>query len=333
MWDPRTYEDTDYGLDEGESFEPEFDPSDEPPFDRTQPHIMTLLGPIEPEELGVCIPATRFLPPPSPGQSERQRTRFLAEAADELEAFASVGGRSVVDTATASTGRDLLALQRLTQLVPSHLIAAAGVVDRDTDPAASIAGELDRGLDGSGIEAGLIAVKASEHRASGEPVGVARLALERGMALLVELESWDEAGPVLDGRRGALSGRGPQDCASLILAGPDSLPDTGLVAEAASVGGFVTLRTPGSGHPRAEAALAETLVSLSRQGLAGHVLVTLDLVTPTVRVAGPSEPRAPYLIDRLALAMMNAGASALDVRQVMIENPARALTILPPVAE
>ena len=327
MWDPRTYEDTDYGLDEGESFEPEFDPADEPPFDRSLPHIMTLLGPIEPEELGVCIPATRFLPMPSPGQSERQRTRFLAEAAEELEAFASVGGRSVVDTSTTSTGRDLPALQRLTQLVPSHLIAAAGVVDPAANPAASIASELDGGLEGSGVEAGLIVVSAGVNLGP-----VIRLALERGMPLLVELDSWDAAASAIEGRRDLLADRDPRDCPSLILAGPDAIPTARLVGEAARVGGFVTMWAPGPGNPRAETALAETLVAFSRQGHAENVLVTLDLVAPRVRMAGPAEPRSPYLIDRLALALMNAGASALDVRQIMIENPARALTILPPVA-
>ena len=55
MWDPQAYRDTDYGLEAIDSFEPEdFNQGDD--VDLSQPHIMTVLGPIEPDQLGVCQP-------------------------------------------------------------------------------------------------------------------------------------------------------------------------------------------------------------------------------------------------------------------------------------
>lgn len=328
MWDPRTYEDTDYGLDEGESFEPDLDLDDEPPFDRSMPHIMTVLGPIEPEELGVCLPATRFMPHPTPGQSDRERTRFVAEAAEELEAFASVGGRAAVDTATATTGRDIPALQRLTQLVPSHLIAAAGFPAGDDDILAGLEREVRDGLDGSGVLPGLIAVRASDLAANDRLPATIGVASRSGIPLLVDLPSWEEALPVLAACRAAESTPSAATPA-LILSGPASLPSEDIVAEAARTGAFIVLRAAGPGHPREEAMLAQAVVALCRAGLGAHLLLTMDLRVPQIRLAMPTEPRATYLIDRLALALMEAGASALDVRHLMIENPARALTIVP----
>ena len=325
MWDPRTYEDTDYGLDEGERFEPDLDLDDEP-FDRSIPHIMTILGPIEPEELGVCLPATRFLPEPAPGQSDRERTRLLAGAADELEAFASVGGRSVVDIATAVSGRDVPALQRLTQLVPSHLIAAAGFPAGGDDAIAGLERELQEGLDGTGVQAGLIAVRARDLQHGDVLEATVAIALRDGLPLLVEVATWEDGAPVL-AARAAAGAAGPVP--SLILAGPPSLPDPTLVAEASAMGAFLTLRSAGPGHPRDEAALAAGIAGLVGAGLGPGLLVTLDLVMPRVRMAGPAEPRAPYLIDHLAIALMEAGIAAPGVRRLMIENPAQALTVMP----
>lgn len=322
MWDPRTYEDTDYGLDEGERFEPDLD-LDDAPFDRSLPHIMTILGPIEPEELGVCLPGTRFLPEPAPGQSDRERTRLLAGAADELEAFASVGGRSVVDIATAITGRDMPALQRLTQLVPSHLIAAAGFPAGGDDAISGLERELREGLDGTGVQAGLIAVRARDLQHGDVLAATVAIAIRDGLPLLVEVATWNECAPFL----AAWAAAGPLP--SLILAGPVSLPDPDLVAEASAMGAFLTLRSTGPGHPRDEAALAAGIASLVGAGLGPGLLVTLDLVTPRVRMAGPAEPRASYLIDRIAIALMEAGISAPGVRLLMIENPAQALTVMP----
>jgi hypothetical protein len=44
----------DFGLDPGESFEPE-DAGEEEDFDLSRPHVMTLLGPIDPDELGFTL--------------------------------------------------------------------------------------------------------------------------------------------------------------------------------------------------------------------------------------------------------------------------------------
>ncbi|MGC4192523.1 MAG: hypothetical protein QM589_15360 [Thermomicrobiales bacterium] len=329
MWDPRTYEDTDYGLDDGESFEPDLDLDDEH-FDPTMPHIMTVLGPIEPEELGVCIPATRFLPERVPGQPDRERSRALAEAADELEAFASVGGRGVVDIATARSGRDTPALQRLTQLVPSHIVTAAGLGSEMDDPVQSLMRELEGGIDRTGVHAGLIAIRTGDLLHDGLLERTLDVAVQRGMPLLIEMESWDDAPQILSAqlRQHGITSHNPAP--HLILTGPGTIPDAELIAEAAQAGAFVTLRTGGPGHHHDETLFAQRIVDLGSDGLDAAILITMDLVAPRVRLAMPVEPRSPYLIDRLALSLMNAGASALDVRRIMIENPARALTIFPP---
>lgn len=328
MWDPRTYDDTDYGLDEGESFEPEFDP-DDAPLDRSMPHIMTVLGPIEPEELGVCLPATRFLPRTVRELSERDRARALAAAVEELEAFASVGGRSVVDITTAATGRDIAALKRLTQLVPSHLIVATGIAPNGGDPDRTLHDELTEGLEGTGVRPGLLAIREHDLTSDDAPRHALELAMRHGLPILVTLSDWDHAGRVLAARRGMLADRDETQGPHLLLMGPNGVPDPGLVTEAKRAGAFMAVRLPGPGHPAADEVLARRLVDLARKGLDQALLVTMGIVSDALPSRSSQEPRTPYLIDRFALALMDAGSSALGVRQIMIENPARALTTVP----
>lgn len=326
MWDPRTYEDTDYGLDDGETFEPAFDFDDEP-FDSSLPHIMTVLGPIEPEELGVCIPATRFLPLLNPSQHERAHARALAEAAEELEAFASVGGRSVVDIATAQTGRDIATVQRLTQLAPSHLIVAAGLPASDVDPVAHLREECAGGIDGTEVSAGLVVLDASTVDDTLLTAGTS-VAREHGMPTLLSMRTWSDASAF----RVAEGITTTEAAPALIFAGPSGLPDDATIALAHKLGAFIAIEVPTDISLPAERALAERLVALIQAGYGDSLLVTINLVSKRLPVVAPMEPRSPYLIDRLAIALMETGASAYDVRQVMIENPARALTIIPRVS-
>lgn len=327
MWDHRTYEDTDYGLDEGETFEPDLD--DDESFDLSLPHIMTILGPIEPEEFGVCLPAARLLPASGADVAARVRSRRLEEAAEELEAFASVGGRSVVDPATAATGRDLAGLQYLTQRVPSHLVAATGAGADGIVRPSEIDREIRDGIGERGVWPGAISLHANELLDLIRP-GASRDAVNwHGLPLMVELDAWDDATAMEIASSMAAGTMHAEAPGSLVLHGPSGVPDPALMRVLAEQGGFAIVTAPGEGHQVRERDVASQVVAFIRDGLADQLLVTLSLGTPRLPVALPMAPRTPYLIDWFPLALMDAGASALDARRILIENPARAFTITP----
>ena len=102
----------DYGLDPGERYEPD-DDLDDPPFDLTQPHIMTVLGPIRPEEAGVTLTHEHIIAKPPAYLDETPDPDLILDdphaALAELEDLYSAGGRTVVDATTAAYGRDIRA--------------------------------------------------------------------------------------------------------------------------------------------------------------------------------------------------------------------------------
>lgn len=127
MWDPRNYRDTVFGIGEDESFElPDSDLPDD--LDLTQPHIMTVLGPIAPDRLGICQHREPILSNPAAHTDDDPDYCLdrIDLAREELEAFATAGGRSMVDATTIDCGRGPAGLRSIAQRLPVNIVVVAG---------------------------------------------------------------------------------------------------------------------------------------------------------------------------------------------------------------
>src|SRR5699024_10216752 len=127
VWDPRTYEDTDYGLDPGETFEPE-DATEEQEASVESPHVMTVLGALDPAELGITLVHEHLLCDPVAVTGEEPDYRLDNEdfASEEIEAFVVRGGRAVVGCSPRDYGRSAAGLMRIAMRAPVNLIAVTG---------------------------------------------------------------------------------------------------------------------------------------------------------------------------------------------------------------
>lgn len=128
--------------------------------------MVTVLGPIVPEEVGICLPhehllvdcsGAYFRAPDDPSLRARALEPFTAErrdeviadftscldnlrltdtqtAAEELQPFAAAGGQTVVELTSAGIGRDPLGLRRISQLTGIHIVAGCGYYIGDSHP-------------------------------------------------------------------------------------------------------------------------------------------------------------------------------------------------------
>ncbi len=78
------------------------------------------------------------------------------------------------------------------------------------------------------------------------------------------------------------------------------------------------------GRDEPKASMLKTLVDA---GHAGQLLVSQDLARRSLLRAYGGGPGWVYLLERFALLLMEAGLDAMTVRQLLVDNPARALTI------
>lgn len=338
MWNPETYVDTDYGLDEGESFEPD-DAWEPEPFDTSQPHVMTVLGPVSPADLGITQAFERIqIPIANASTPEPAWLAELGAFRDELEFFVTAGGGTLVDGSTPDSGRNLDVLVTLAQLVPANLIASAGRGPDRADSTMPGAGDeelLYAELMGdlqADIKPGLLTFAIGEH--GGTAVewanmrAAARVAVETGYPLRVGLDSFASAGRLLDDLEQA-----GVDLKRLIVGQIDAGWSLDTLTAIGHRGAYLAFDRVGQGSADLDRERARLIVQLAEAGLADRLLVSQGLAGPGQFISHGGAPGWIHLIERFTLTLMDAGADALLVRNVLIDNPEQALTIHPPGAD
>ena len=318
-----------------------FDPEDlDESFDPSEPHVMTALGPIDPGALGFALSHEHLFCRPVTGLDDPD---FILDDADaavtELEHFFAAGGRVVVDMSTTDYGRDIGELRWIAQRAPTHLVLAAGhhkelfakphIEEKSIDRiAAEIVAELQTGIEGTPVKAGVIKAGSSyetitpveekafraaarAHVITGAPISTHT---ERGTMALEQIELLQREG--VDPRRvvvGHMDRRLEEPYLRQVL-------DTG--ATIAFDGWLKWDYAP----DEERAAMTKRLVDL---GYAGQILLSGDLARRSRQIAHGGGPGLLYFADFVPLLLMAAEIDAPTVRQLFIDNPARAFTIQP----
>ena len=140
----------DYGLDPGESFIPD----DDEFTDLNRPHIMTVLGPIDPGALGPVNLAASFVP--------RDPDADLGQMLTEIHECAAVGLNALVDLRPLRNEMEARAALWLAERCDVHLIVATGP-NHESGAAASISRLIEHasiGMNGTEVRPGLIVAHA-----------------------------------------------------------------------------------------------------------------------------------------------------------------------------
>ncbi len=335
MWDPRNYHDTDFGLEGEETFEPG-DAGQTDGVDLSRPHIMTVLGPIEPADLGVCQHHEHILCDPAALTDLEPDYRLdrIDLACEELESFFTAGGRSMVDASPRDYGRDLVGLRTIARRVPVHIIAVTGrhkhlhatrlphALDREMleqEILADIDGEIKPGLITFGTSLDQITlVEEDAARAA------ARVAVRTGYPVTTHAEAGTMAHQQLDlvESEGLAPGR-------VILGHLDRRLDFDCLESVALRGAWLSFDQVGKVRNGPDPPRAAMLVQLANAGFEDQLLVSQDLSRKSDLVAYGGGPGWIHLLERFTIELMEAGAGAPLVRKLLIDNPARALSILP----
>ncbi len=339
MWDPRNFEDTDFGLEEGESFEPG-DAWEWDEVDLSGPHVMTVLGPIQIEALGICQPHEHILgnPVEASGVDSSHRLDRVDLAIEELETYFTSGGRSMVDASTADYGRDLAGLVTIARQIPVNIIAATGRhMHRFAEhmPNASdeeaLKAELESDILGP-IKPGVIMFGTSLDEVTSVERVAGRAAASVAAAYGYAVMTHTGAGTMAHEQIDLVESRG-LDPGRLIVGGMDHQLDFEYLSSIANRGAWLSFDQVGKARSGPDRPRAEMIVRLAEAGFAGQLLISQDLAQTTDFVAYGGGPGWSYLLERFTLELMECGAGAMLVRDLLIENPVEALTIHPPTPQ
>ena len=332
----------DYGLDPGESFEPE---EDDEVFDLSQPHVMTVLGPIDPGALGFTLHHEHVFCRTSPDIVSDPDLWLDDPAAsrEELEIFFAAGGRAVVDMSPADYGRDTATILEIAAHSPVHLVVVTGHhkdlfaspfqarhgADVDAIVARNIR-ELTEGTDGTLVKAGLVKAGTSLDAVTEAEDRALRAAARTSVASGAPISTHTERGTMALEQVEMMAAEGA-DPSRIILGHLDfQLTNMPYLREICATGAYVSFDQWSKSKYAPDEDRARVLFDLADAGYLDQLLVSGDLARKSKLIGYGGDPGFAYFCDRVPLTLMDAGFDAPSVKRLFIDNPARALTIHPP---
>jgi phosphotriesterase-related protein len=333
MWNPDIYRDTDYGLEDDETFEPQIELEEEYVPGPGDPFIMTVLGPIHPDDAGVTLVREhlQWAPARASGNADPPLADRGAALLD-LEAFFTVAGRTVVSATPPDAGRDARALLWLAQHAPVHIVAATGfsgdalagntTADQVRE---TIERDLEQGMDGTAARPGILVAGAGgttdrdRERAAIASVGTAH---ERHGLPVMALGPASGQVELIERLRSARVPAG-----RLIVAGAGDLPEPKIDALARH-GAWLLFDGLGGGDAGDDWAQARRIARLAADGHVDRLLLS-HAFRSRLRLTGyEGRPGLGYIIEQFAVILLEEGLEALDVRRMLVDNAVTALTIV-----
>ncbi len=302
--------------------------------------IRTVLGDIDPQELGVCTCHEHLLwRVPEPYTEDDLDLGFdsIPAAVAEMRHFKGKGGQALVEMTTPEIGRAPADLRQIALASSTHIIAATGHHKHKFSADAlhglslqtiteRILADITSGMQGTSIRAGVIKAATSNneatpierkviqavgaaHQASGAPVAThtegGTFALEQAR-LLIE------------------AGVSPNH---LLIGHLDRNQPLNVYTQLAEMGVYLGFDQIGKQKywPDAERVkLIQTLIDL---GYTQQILLSCD----NARKSGwhthhPEQDGPAYLLTRFIPALQSAGVLSDTIKQMLVDNPSRFLT-------
>ena len=314
--------------------------------------IQTVLGPINPQQLGVCLPHEhvwcdqRLAPRPELFGVTRSTGSYMRlddfdRMVGELAAYRAAGGSSLVEVTCDGWGRDLDVLARLSAATGVHIVATAGFYIEPCLPlfvaewsvarlADHLTREIEEGVGETGRRCGVL--KSAIHRARIEGLelkgleAVAAAQRRTGVAITSHTTG---------GRRQEIAGGtiGVQQLEVLkaegvapsrfIVGHVDERPDIEVLSRFAAEGCFVQFDVIGKEHWLLDQTRAELVHALIERGYVRHLLLSHDRNRDhEMRYAGGTG--YCHLFESFLPRLRALGVADDDIRTMMVDNPARA---------
>lgn len=336
----RIEEEFDYGLEPGESFEPDWDDES---FDLAEPHVMTVLGPIHPGALGFTLVhehVFNLANPLNAADSDLILDDPAMSVAD-LEILFAAGGRSIVDMGPADYGRSIEDMIWIAQRSPVNiilttghhkdLIAAPFVRDDSSEGIAERSiREIVEGIDGTIVRAGVIKAGTSLNEITDVERRVLAAAGNAQAATGVAISTHTEDGTMALEQIETMTAAGAR-ANHIIIGHMDSrLDEFDYMISVLETGVFLAFDRFHNLKRAADDERASVLFKLAEAGFLGQLLVSGDISRKSTHTGYGGKPGFEHLVDHVPLTLMDAGFDAPSVRQILVDNPASALTVRRP---
>ncbi len=298
--------------------------------------VMTVLGPIDPAELGTTLPHEHVFIDLVREYRGDGLLNDRALAVQELRAYVEVGGRTLVDCTSIGLSRDPLALADVARETGLNIVMGCGYyrdpylppeLDRmSVDEVADIiVRDIEEGADGTGVRAGVIGeigadrlqLSALEERSFR---AAARAHRRTGLTITTHAARWPVGLPQLE-----LLAEERVDPGRVIVGHCDMVPDPAYHLEVARRGAFVEFDTVQGMTEYDTGRRLAWIRNLADAGFLDRLLLSHD-VCLRWNLSAQGGCGYTYVPTTFADRLRDAGFADSDVQMLLVDNPRRALT-------
>lgn len=301
------------------------------------PALITTLGPIQADDLGVILPHEHVFvdlrTSAEPGYGEGDPDDVVRLMAPEIERARAVGVTAIVEPSTVGVGRRADILLAVSRATGFPLVAPTGVyrepwlppwvhaADEETLRQWMI-GELTDRIEGTEVQAGWIKVGASDEGITTSEAKVLRAAAGASVATGAAIGSHTLRGEVARAQLDLIEAAGaPPERFVWVHAHQE--PDVAIHHELGRRGAW--LEYDGIGEPGSDELFVDLVRRALDAGLEGRLLLSHDRGWYDPAVPGGGVPRPyTYLSERFLPRLKDAGVDDATVDRLIRDNPFRA---------
>jgi phosphotriesterase-related protein len=320
--------------------------------EKTVRNVNSVLGPLKGEDLGTTlvhehvVNSSGGIPQVFPRFVDRKAT--IAAAITQLKDALNEGVKTIVDVTPMDLGRDVNLLKEVSEISGIQIIPCTGTwldIPRafGTAPPSVIADiyirEIEEGIEGTGIKAGIIKVANASEYLSREEEIVLRGAAKANKATGVSITTHTNALVKNGEQQLRIFEDEGVDLSTVCIGHSNNTTDTEYLMGMAKRGAYIGMdHYPGGRSPGTPDWKERTLilVRLIEAGIEDHILLSHDnLVTVSHGPLGNETDRAQRLkynpdgysfINRKVLPMLHdLGVPKETIEKIMVENPRRFL--------
>jgi phosphotriesterase-related protein len=307
------------------------------------PYFQTVKGRVPVETLGLILPHehlfTDLRRPTHPNYAQGDPAAVAEMLRPHLEAAEKAGVTALVECTGGGVGRNVNVLRRVAEITPIHIVMPTGVYKEGfipTDaldlPAEALAEQwirdLVEGIDGTPTRAGFIKVALSDDGPTPIEVRNLRAAALASRETGATIASHTIGGAVAKREVDVLAEAG-HDLSRFVWVHAQTEPNSAIHQELARRGVWIefdTIGVPAQHEPQLRAVLA-----MLDAGLAGNIMLSHDAgwYDPSQPDGVPAHGFRGYtaLVEEFIPALKARGVSDATIRQLTVENPARAFAI------
>lgn len=301
-------------------------------------YIQTVLGRIQPEELGVCACHEHLYIDLSRVKKNADTClQNLDLVVEDLKVFLQYGGKAIVEMTNDGMGRNVKKLVEISKLLDLHIIASTGCykdpfipqekINWDRDEFAKwMIDEIENGIDGTNIKPGVIGEIGSSFNEF-KPVELELFygAIEAAKTTKLPLSTHTTLG-TLALEQVELFIRENLPLHQVIIGHQDLNEDDEVVLEVLSSGVYVALDTIGKENYRSDMSRMKSLLYFLESGYEDQILLSSD-VTRQSHLLSRGGQGYSVVLRKFIPNLREMGVPETTIEKLLVKNPQKAFSI------